>query len=284
MVRGLKLHIRLREAMQPTAAEAVPFILLHGLASNCLTWEPVARLLNAAGHTVVTIDQRGHGLSDKPDCGYGFDDMCADLHELICELHLPQCPVVAGQSWGGNVALDFAVRYPEAACGIVLVDGGFTELSSRPRATWERIAEEMGPPHLAGKPRVDLAARLRHMHPDWTDEGIDNTLGNFETRADGTVRPWLTLDRHMAILRALWEQRPSQLYARVTVPVLILAAIGPDGARVDQKRASIRVAEAKLSRCRVRWFEATDHDIHVQRPDALADIVLGSLDDGFLCA
>ena len=37
-------------------------------------------------------------------------------------------------------------------------------------------------------------------------------MANFETLEDGTIRPWLTLDRHMQILRALWDQKPSQLY------------------------------------------------------------------------
>lgn len=274
-VRGLHLHVR-----EWTGA-GLPFVLLHGLASNCRTWEAVARYLNAAGHPVITVDQRGHGLSDKPETGYEFEEVTADLKALLHKLEFAQRPILAGQSWGGNVVLDFAVRYPDAACGIVLVDGGFIELSARPGATWEKISVELRPPNLLGTPRSVLAARFREWHPGWSDEGIENSLANFETLPDGTVRPWLTLDRHMQILRALWEHHPSQLYARVKVPVLICPADTGDTQRSNRKRQAVKQAEECLSRCRVHWFEATAHDIHVHRPEALAQVMLQTLEDGF---
>jgi pimeloyl-ACP methyl ester carboxylesterase len=256
-------------------------VLLHGLASNCLTWEAVARRLHAAGHPVVAVDQRGHGLSDKPDTGYGFDDVTADLQALIAALDLPARPIVAGQSWGANVALAFAARYPHDARGLVLVDGGVGALSARPGATWERIAIELRPPPLAGLRRADLAARIRTAHPDWSDEGLERTLANFETLPDDTIRPWLSEERHMAILRALWKHHPPQLYPLVQVPALIVLAATGDAAWTAQKRAGVRQARQALARCRVRWFPGTDHDIHVHRPQALAQLMRDALSDGF---
>ena len=189
-------------------------------------------------------------------------------------------PVIAGQSWGGNVVLDFAARYPDVPGGIVLVDGGFLEISARPGATWETVSVELKPPHLAGTPRAELTARFRKMRADWSDEGIENSLGNFETLPDGTVRPWLTLDRHMGILRALWEHHPPQLYPKVTVPTLIFPA-DSGGSRSADSREAVSKAEAALAQCRVRWFEDTAHDIHVHRPEALGRAMLDALDDGF---
>ncbi len=274
-IRGLQIHIRW------WAGEGVPFILLHGLASNCLTWEAVARELAEAGHPVAAVDQRGHGRSDKPETGYGFDQVAADLRELVRALALPRRPIVAGQSWGGNVALDFAARYPGVAAGLVMVDGGFIEMSARPDASWERVSVDLKPPPLAGKPRSEIAERIRRAHPDWSEEGIEATLGNFETLPAGTVRPWLTLDRHMAILRALWEHRPSRLYGLVREPVLIAPADTGDPARIEQKRIEVEGAATALARSRVRWFEATDHDIHVHRPRELAATILDAVNDGF---
>ncbi len=54
-----------------------PFLLVHGLASNARTWDGVAARLAAEGHPVVAIDQRGHGLSDKPDDGYDYATVTA---------------------------------------------------------------------------------------------------------------------------------------------------------------------------------------------------------------
>ena len=276
-VRNQQLHIR----QWPGALRTV--VLVHGLASNCMTWEATACALSAAGHAVVSVDQRGHGRSSKPEGGYGFDDVTGDLHELIQQLSLDR-PIVAGQSWGGNVVLDFAARHPAAVSGIVLVDGGFIDLQAKPGATWESISLQLTPPALAGIPRAAMQARMQLGHANWSAAGVQHQLANFETLADGTIRPWLTLERHMLILRALWEQRVGKIYPQVTAPVLLLAAEEVSRERLVQKRAEVAAASALLRSCQVHWFADTDHDIHVQRPHETAALVLQALASGFFAA
>ena len=93
-----------------------PFVLVHGLASNAQTWDGVAHGLASAGHHVVAFDQRGHGLSDKPDSSYGFEEVTSDLRAVVSSLGVQQ-PIVAGQSWGGNVVMHFAAHHPGVAAG-----------------------------------------------------------------------------------------------------------------------------------------------------------------------
>jgi len=276
-VRNQQLHIR----QWPGALRTV--VLVHGLASNCMTWEATASALSAAGHAVVSVDQRGHGRSSKPEGGYGFDDVTGDLHALIQQLGLDR-PIVAGQSWGGNVVLDFAARHPAAVSGIVLVDGGFIDLQAKPGATWESISLQLTPPALAGIPRAAMQARMQLVHANWSAAGVQHQLANFETLADGTIRPWLTLERHMLILRALWEQRVGKIYPQVTAPVLLLAAEEVSRERLVQKRAEVAAASALLRSCQVHWFADTDHDIHVQRPHETAALILQALASGFFAA
>ncbi len=276
-VRNQQLHIR----QWPGALRTV--VLVHGLASNCMTWEATACALSAAGHAVVSVDQRGHGRSSKPEGGYGFDDVTGDLHALIQQLGLDR-PIVAGQSWGGNVVLDFAARHPAAVSGIVLVDGGFIDLQAKPGATWESISLQLTPPALAGIPRAAMQARMQLVHANWSAAGVQHQLANFETLADGTIRPWLTLERHMLILRALWEQRVGKIYPQVTAPVLLLAAEEVSRERLVQKRAEVAAASALLRSCQVHWFADTDHDIHVQRPHETAALILQALASGFFHA
>lgn len=278
-VRGIRLHVREWDG------DDTPFVLLHGLSSNCMTWEAVAKHLHAAGHPVITVDQRGHGLSDKPDTGYGFDEVTADLQALIDAMNLHQRPIVAGQSWGGSVVLQFAARYPVTARGVVLVDGGFMSMRARDAGTtWEELWERLKPPTLAGRRRTELAERMRHGHPDWGHAGIEHTLANFETLSDGTIRPWLSLDHHREILYAMWQQDPEQIYPRVRIPVLAVAAGPQDAERAAEKREGLAAFEQRIACCRTHWFEHTDHDIHVQRPDELAKLMLDALNDGFFGA
>jgi pimeloyl-ACP methyl ester carboxylesterase len=271
---GIELSVR------EWPGEERPFLLVHGLASNAKTWDGVATRLNANGHRVVAIDQRGHGLSDKPETGYGFAYVTSDLHTLIEALGMQQ-PLLAGQSWGGNVVLHFAARYPDATSGVVLVDGGTSDISARPGATWEETEQRMRPPNLLGTPRPQMIERFRSYHPGWDDAQIEMQMGNYETLEDGTIRPWLTLDRHMAILRAIWDDPPTPLFERITIPVLIAVA---DHTDEEMRRARIdnaAKAAERIRRAEFRHFADAPHDIHVDQPIELADWILEALQRGF---
>lgn len=271
---GFKMHVR------EWAGEKRPFVLVHGLASNSLTWNQVGHLLAAAGHRVLAIDQRGHGLSDKPEEGYDFETVTADLARLL-EVEGLERPYLIGQSWGGNVMLEMGARYPGLAMAYGYVDGGTIDFQARPEATWERISQELKPPDFIGTPMAVMAERLRSWQTDWSDEGITGTMHNFETLPDGTVRPWLTLERHMKILRALWEQRPPELYPQVEEPVLIAVADDGRGEWRPDKRAQVKAAEMGLNQVQIHWMRHTAHDIHVHRPQTLVNHFFAAMEEGF---
>ncbi len=268
---GFQMHVRV---WGPDSAETTkrPFLLVHGLASNVQTWDGVAAALSAKGHPVIAIDQRGHGLSEKlpVEAGYDFATVSADLHRLLDTLDW-DAPIMAGQSWGGNVMLAFGAIYPGRAAGFVYVDGGFLDLSQR-APVWEEAYEQFKPPTFTGVLRSSMFERMRQYQPEWTDDGINATLANFELLPDGTVTPWLTLDRHMTIFRSLWEQRPQALYPNVNEPVLICPAA--TGEHDAGKIAQVQAAIDGLANSTVVWFDDTAHDIHVHRPTQLATTML----------
>ena len=264
-------------------APAAPFLLVHGLASNARLWDGVAARLAAAGRNSVAVDLRGHGHSDKPDTGYDFATISADLRALIGRLGPGfERPIVAGQSWGASVVLDFAVRYPELVRGIVLVDGGLTDLRDA-FPTWDVCWDRLAPPPLAGVPLDTVEGYFRTNHADWPAEGLEGSLANFDIRADRTISPWLTRDRHKAILEAMWGQRGSELWRALRVPALIVPVDGGESDWTVAKRAGAEAAAAAAAAAgtpvRVVWFEG-DHDIHAQRPAELTEAILTADRDG----
>lgn len=246
----------------------VPFLLVHGLASNARMWDGVAEHLSAHGHPVVALDQRGHGRSDKPDQGYDFGTLTDDLLSVLDGLGWER-PVAVGQSWGGNVVLELAACHPDRVRAIACVDGGWIELA-RQYPTWEACAAALAPPVLEGRSVAEMRRFLSDRHPDWPESGIDGFLGNFEARADGTVAPWLTRERHMRILRELWGHRSSARYASVDVPVLLVPATGGESP-VGEDLGPSGAAEA-LPSVRVVGL-AGNHDLHAQQPGTLADLL-----------
>jgi pimeloyl-ACP methyl ester carboxylesterase len=264
VVEGVSLAVRCHDG------DRRPFLLVHGLASNARLWDGVAEYLAAAGHAVVAVDQRGHGRSSKPDTGYDFPTVVADLVALCGALALDR-PIVAGQSWGGNVVLELAATHPDLVHASALVDGGWIHLGDR-FTDWPACEKAMRPPRLIGTQYARIEAAIRAAHPDWPETGIAGTLANFELLEDGTVRPWLSLDNHLRILRALWEHQPRLRYASVAAPTLLIpAGVRSDDAAPATKRAAIAEALAALPNGRVRWYEPpADHDLHAQHPEAVA--------------
>jgi pimeloyl-ACP methyl ester carboxylesterase len=248
---------------------AVPFLLVHGLASNARTWERVADRLAELGHPVATVDLRGHGRSDKPDDGYDFGTLCADLLAVLAEVGFDR-PVVAGQSTGGNLAVDLAARAPDRLAGVAGVDGGALEIARR-WPEWEGCLVALAPPRLEGSAARLVEDRLRAAHDDWSDWAIEATMANFEHLPEGVIRPWLRFERHVRILRSLWEHRPSQLIPCLEVPVLLVNADSGDG-WTDHKREMAEELLEAAPMIRIEWMVG-DHDLHVQHPRELADIL-----------
>ena len=94
--------------------------------------------------------------------------------------------------------------------------------------------------------------------------------------------PWLTLERHLKILRGLWEHRPTHRFPKITVPVMLTPADnGQSESWAADKRKAIADAERLIPRARTHWFEPADHDLHAQFPERLARHLLDALDDGF---
>jgi pimeloyl-ACP methyl ester carboxylesterase len=269
-------HLHVEE--RPGRADRPAVVLVHGLASNLRLWDGVAERLHAGGHRVVAVDQRGHGRSDAPETGYDLDTAVADLDAVLAALALPRA-VLVGQSWGGNVVLELASRRPGAVAGLVGVDGGLIELAEAFPA-WEDCLAALAPPRLDGLSPAGLEARVRAAHLGFPEPAIAAFLANFRTRPDGMVEPRLARPRHLQILRALWEHRPSVRLAALAAPALFLFADTGDTAATAGKRRAEARALAAGGRIRSHWV-AAHHDVHAQHPEQVADVVAGALGSGF---
>lgn len=108
-----------RLAYRMAGADDAPVVLLiHALASQSLTWLPVAQALVAAGFRVIAPDLPGHGRSSRwPHYALAvFDDALAAL----AEQRLPSRFDLVGHSLGGHLALRFAARWPDRVRRLII--------------------------------------------------------------------------------------------------------------------------------------------------------------------
>ena len=167
---GVELH-----ALVWDGGGGTPVLLVHGLASNCRTWEAVGDRLHRLGHPVAAVDLRGHGRSDKPDDGYDFATMGDDLMAAIDALGFdrpvrgrpvhrrqprprprPSASPTGWRRWSASTAA-------RSSCSDQWPD-------------WDDCARALAPPRLAGTARgrdrrlpppgpPDVGRRRRRGHP-----------------------------------------------------------------------------------------------------------------------
>jgi len=121
--RGVRFHVQ-----RLGAGERV-VVFLHGLVmDNLSSWyftfaNPVAGFAE-----VVLFDLRGHGRSSRPASGYAVADMVADLAAILDGLGLAERRVeLVGNSFGGLLALAFALEHPARVSGLCLVDAHISD-------------------------------------------------------------------------------------------------------------------------------------------------------------
>lgn len=98
------------------AGDGPPVVLVHAGVADHRMWDALVPAL-AARHTVIRYDLRGFGESAPPTGPFGETD---DLRRLLDHLGHERVRLV-GASWGGRVAVDFALSHPGRVASLALL-------------------------------------------------------------------------------------------------------------------------------------------------------------------
>src|SRR5262245_40066792 len=100
--------------------EGAPILCIHGTASSALVWEGAVEALSLLGRAIA-YDRRGCTRSERPE-PYLTTSVAehADDAAALLECLSATPAVVIGRSYGGEVALDLALRFPERVRALVL--------------------------------------------------------------------------------------------------------------------------------------------------------------------
>ena len=122
-----------------------PVVLLHGItgtaASNWGAAGIIGRL--AEEFQVIAVDQRGHGMSDKPHdpASYG-ERMALDVVDLLDHLRLQQAHVV-GYSMGGFITMKLVALAPDRLMSAVVGGAGWSRPELRDEAMFDALAASL---------------------------------------------------------------------------------------------------------------------------------------------
>jgi non-heme chloroperoxidase len=104
------------------AGPGLPVLLIHGWGMSCRVWDSTLAALLAAGHRVVTFDQRGCGNSDKDFAEVSIEASGADAIAVLRHLGIRRA-AVNGWSLGGAVAVEAARLLGRDCAGMILTGG-----------------------------------------------------------------------------------------------------------------------------------------------------------------
>jgi pimeloyl-ACP methyl ester carboxylesterase len=98
----------------------VPIILCHGFPELAFSWRHQLKALAKAGRWVIAPDQRGYGLTSRPDAvgDYDMAHLTGDLVGLLDHLGVEQA-IFCGHDWGGIVVWQMPLMHGARVAGVI---------------------------------------------------------------------------------------------------------------------------------------------------------------------
>lgn len=238
-------------------------VLLHGLGGDSHSWESELKIFWEKGFSTITIDLRGHGMSERPKDseGYALISYAKDVCQVVKTEKITHFTLV-GHCFGGIVGLVFAGLYPGQTKALILVDTSY-------KAPFISISE---PYSKYMQMAISWASLLL---PGIHLQGHENAA-DFIGTSDFNIRRIINDIAHMSIKSYLliWKNLISYdattWLKKITVPTLIIegandSIVPPQVAQELQKR---------IVNSQLKLIPGANHIIVLNNPKKLTDEVI----------
>lgn len=231
-------------------------VFLHGITSNAAVWDPIMIALSSE-FRCIAVDQRGHGLSDKPDSGYAAQDLARDVLALVKTLNAGPA-VIVGHSLGARNAVVAATIDPALVKSVVAVD--FTPFIETD--VLDALESRVNGGDRLFKSREEIEAYLKDRYPKMPAGAIRRRAMTAFREVEGGLRP-LAYPKAMALTAQGLREDLEPAFKQIGCPTLVVR-----GAE------SKLVSEAALEKTRelrpdlpVLVVENTDHYVTEEAPE-----------------
>lgn len=213
-IDGMLVHLR----DQGPRDDPAPIVLLHGTSASLHTWEGWVAVLQDK-RRVISLDLPGFGLTGPfPDGDYRMSHYSAFLANVLEQLQVPRA-VVTGNSFGGQLAWQFALDHPQRVERLVLVDAAGYPRNATSMPIGFRLAQipALAPVMANVLPRPMIEASIRNVYGD-PDQVSDELIDRYYELT-------LRAGNRDALRQRFIQAEAGQSYTRISelkMPTLIL--------------------------------------------------------------
>ncbi|MFW9848578.1 MAG: alpha/beta fold hydrolase [Candidatus Thorarchaeota archaeon] len=254
-VNGINIYYELH-------GDGEPVIFGNGVFSNTLGWLYQVPVFSKE-YQVILYDMRGQGQSDKPPGPYSFDIHAEDQKALLDELGISKVHHV-GISYGAELGLVFALKYPEMLKSLVVCSGVsyVGPLLNHMCQLWRSVCK-LGNPDLFFHATVPL-----NFGPTFLKEQVAFLEKAKERYAELEFAPFVSL------LDAFLALNITDQLSQIEIPTCIIA--GEDDILKPANPYS-SVIHDKISNSEMIIVRASGHAVTFEKPEEFNSIVLGFL-------
>lgn len=277
----MKLHVA-----EYGAVDAPPLLFIHGHGGGYHFQRCQADRL-ATHLRLIAPDQRGVLRTPLPPGEpIDLDVLIADFEELRADLGIERWAIL-GHSAGGNYAVEYAIRHPEAV-GAVIFDCPCWDFDANDRyrlPIFARLYDELGRPEQAARCRELAALDRRLTAEDRTPElafGLGERFQELSFHTPSRRHEFVELGeeagfsdevwaRGMSHMVTLGELYTSKLHRLPMMPQRSLLIEGIDDLATDP--VSVAAYRGTVPHGRVVTFERSGHFPHFEEPERYAEVV-----------
>jgi 3-oxoadipate enol-lactonase len=236
-------------------------VLSNGILMSTATWAFQAPVL-ARRHRVLLYDCRGMWQSDHPAGPYSMDLHADDLAALLDALQIERAHI-AGISYGGELSLAFALRYP-ARTRTLIVSSSVSQIDPLLRAwgeSWIAAARLRDPDMLF---RVTCPLNFSEAYIAANPAALAAARGRYKL---------LDMDAFLELMLAFSRLDLTARLHEITAPTLVI--VGEDDLLKPRRYSEIIAREIPAASLAI--IPHAGHAVCLERPDLFNSLLLGFL-------
>lgn len=263
---GIRQHV-----IEQGPADGPPLVMIHGAFGAAQDFAVSIMPETARHYRSIAIDRPGHGYSERgEDAPITPDKQARYLHAALQALQVNK-PILLGFSFGGAVALTYALQYPDAVGAVVLVN-----TASHPWPTPVETSYRMdGVPLLGPLLRYTIATPAGHLIVDKGVEGVFKPAPVTPAYARAPVALSLRPGSYHANAEDIRTLKPflaeqARRYPSLAVPLIILVSDEDNAASpiIHSRPLAAAVPQAELIE-----VQGGGHPLHFTRPQLVLDAI-----------